>query len=97
MSYLEVTFPDFGMPVLYEENLSLGLRSKYSYPSYLVRGYQNFAENINKHSLDEAAGRDLSCLENFSQKAFEMNEEATYDALHKHLKLLMTQNKQDHN
>jgi len=66
MAYLEVTFPDFGMPVLYEDCLNLGLRQKYHFPSYLVEGYQTFAENINRHQLDDPAGRDLSCLASYS-------------------------------
>ena len=38
-AYLEVTFVDFGMPVLHEDPLYLGLRQKIHYPPYLVQGY----------------------------------------------------------
>ena len=62
MAFLEVTFPDFGMPVLYEDNINLGLRQKYNYPSYMVDCYQKFAENINRHSVNDPEGRKLSCL-----------------------------------
>ena len=42
-AYLEMTLPDFGLPVLYCESHNLSLRKKYDYPSYLVNGYRDFA------------------------------------------------------
>ena len=87
MAFLEVTLPDFGMPVLYEDALNLGLRQKYNYPSYLVEGYQTFAENINRHAVDQPDGRKLSCLASTSTKNNKLSEEATYDALYKRVKL----------
>ena len=62
MAFLEVTLPDFGMPVLYEDALNLALRQKYNYPSYMVESYQTFAENINRYPIDNSEGRKLSCL-----------------------------------
>jgi len=54
------------MPVLFEEQLYLGLRNKYVFPPYLVEGYQNFSENINKHSLTDPYGVALASLEDFA-------------------------------
>ena len=34
LAFLEVTLPDFGMPVLCEDQVILGLRHKYHFPPY---------------------------------------------------------------
>ena len=66
-AYLEVTLPDFGMPVLYEEQLFLGLRKKYHYPPYLVEGYQNYAEKIGHYGIDDPKGAALANCDDFAQ------------------------------
>jgi hypothetical protein len=38
-AYLEVSFPEFGVPVLYCNQQNTVLRKKYIFPSYLVEGY----------------------------------------------------------
>lgn len=65
MAFLEVTLPDFGMPVLYEEQLFLGVRKRYTFPPYLVEGYQNFAEKIDKHPKTDMTGANLAILDNY--------------------------------
>ena len=46
LSFIEITFQNFGHPVLYCEPHSLDLRKKIDYPTYLVKSYQQFAQNI---------------------------------------------------
>lgn len=49
-AYLEVTFPEFGVPVLFCNQHHTALRKKYTYPSYMVEGYQEFAHKIHLYS-----------------------------------------------
>lgn len=94
MAFLELTLPDFGMPVLFEEKIALGVRNKYTFPPYLVEGYQNFAENIDKHDKNDEDGANLAILENFvanKQKKHAVGEQECYDQVYKKLKLLNVQ------
>ena len=51
----------------------------------MVEGYQSFAENINRYPVSDPKGRNLSCLSTNTKP--QLGEEATYDALHKRVKL----------
>ena len=56
-SYLEITLPDLGHPVLYCDTHNLLVRKKYDYPSYLVNDYQQFAQTtrcVNADLMEES-------------------------------------------
>lgn len=94
MTFLECTFPDFGMPVLYEEQLFIGIRKKYTFPPYLVEGYQNFAENIDKYVKADQGGANLAILDDFvgTRRSKQVTgEQECYDQVYKKLKLLNVQ------
>ena len=81
LSFIEITFCEFGHPVLYCEPHNLAMRKKVDYPSYLVKSYQEFAQDPKDISEDKKSKSQI------------FGPQATQEELFRRLKYLNTANK----